>query len=328
MNVGKISNEDLKKYVFDNLHGRRSEVINGPNVGMDTSVIDFDGDLIVLSMDPITGTTKDIGKLSINISCNDVSCERAEPVGVLMTILLPPKATLEELEQIVRQADIECEKLNLEIIGGHTEVTNAVNQIVVVTTVVGKLKKEDIPKRDEIKSGDIVIVSKYIGIEGTSIIYNENKNELSKIFNNDEIIEIEEMGNVISVLEESKIAKKYNIKHLHDITEGGILGAVWETANALDKKIVIDLNLIPVKNTSKKIAKYYNIDIYRLISSGSMLMIIDKKDFENYRLDCLNKNILISKIGKVYNGDGSYLTEDNKEIEIEAPLGDELYKIV
>lgn len=328
MEIGKVSNNDLNNYVFKNIKKRREEVLAGPNIGMDTSVLDFGGDLIVISTDPITGATKDLGKLAIHVSCNDVSCECADPVGVLMTILLPPSASLEELEEIVKDANAECERLNVEIIGGHTEVTDAVNRIVVSTTVIGRVKKEHLPQREKIEEGDVIAISKYVGIEGTSIIFNEKYNEINKLFNEEEIKELKNMSKSFSVVEESKIARNYRVKHLHDITEGGIYGAIWETANSIDKKIIVDFDLIPVLDFTKKIANYYNINLYRLISSGSMIMVIAKDDFLNYKNACEKENIKITKIGVVEKGQGAFIRKDEEIYPIEEPGSDELYKVM
>lgn len=328
MEIGKVSNNDLNNYVFKNIKKRREEVLAGPNIGMDTSVLDFGGDLIVISTDPITGATKDLGKLAIHVSCNDVSCECADPVGVLMTILLPPSASLEELEEIVKDANAECERLNVEIIGGHTEVTDAVNRIIVSTTVIGRVKKEHLPQREKIEEGDVIAISKYVGIEGTSIIFNEKYNEINKLFNEEEIKELKNMSKSFSVVEESKIARNYRVKHLHDITEGGIYGAIWETANSIDKKIIVDFDLIPVLDFTKKIANYYNINLYRLISSGSMIMVIAKDDFLNYKNACEKENIKITKIGVVEKGQGAFIRKDEEIYPIEEPGSDELYKVM
>ncbi|MCP6172696.1 AIR synthase related protein, partial [Klebsiella pneumoniae] len=76
------------------------------------------------------GANKNLGYLAINISVNDVSCQGADPVGVLISILLPAESKLEDLNKIMEDADRACRQNNLEIIGGHTEVTDAVNKIV------------------------------------------------------------------------------------------------------------------------------------------------------------------------------------------------------
>src|SRR5690606_9176083 len=127
----------------------------------------------VLSTDPITGTTKDIGRLAIHISCNDVSTSGAEPIAVLMTILCPPGTSEKELEQIMKDASEAAAEVNVEIIGGHTEVTDSVNKVVVSTTVIGKQLKCKLQNYENIKVGDKVVITKYIGIEGTSIISKE-----------------------------------------------------------------------------------------------------------------------------------------------------------
>lgn len=329
MKIGKISNEELKDYVFKNIIKTRREVLVSSEIGMDTAILDFEGDLIVMSTDPITGSTKDLGKLSVNISCNDVACGGAEPVAILMSILLPPSSTLEELEEIVRDADEECKRLNLDIVGGHTEVTDAVNRIVVTTTVVGRVKEDELPSISSIEVGDTVVISKSIGIEGSSIIYKERKEDLDKILNRDEKREIENFSNMLSVVKEAQIAKKFGVKYMHDITEGGLYGALWESAQVINKKITIDKDTLPITESAKKIAKHFNLDIYRLISSGSMIFIMDKNEYKGFELECEKNNIEVMAIGKVEDGAGFYVKSKGDFVEeIKNTTVDELYKVV
>ncbi|WP_255263829.1 AIR synthase family protein [Peptoniphilus sp. oral taxon 386] len=327
LEIGKLSNEELKNYVLKNITVNRDEVLFGADIGVDTAVLDFKDNLIVASTDPITGATNDIGKLAINVSCNDIACECAEPVGVLISVLLPPNATLDELDAIIKDASRECEKLNLNIVGGHTEVTDAVNRIVVTTTVLGKVKRELLPKINRIESGDVIAISKYIGIEGTCIAYNERKNELDKILSKKDKIEICSMSEMLSVVNESKIAKDYNVKFMHDITEGGLYGALWESSNVIKKAIEIDKNLVPIKNSTKKISKIFDIDVFRFISSGSMIFIFSKEDFLEFKLKCEKNNILITEIGIIKEGSDLLIKGENREVVLEATV-DELYKIV
>lgn len=326
--IGKISNKDLNERIFKNLISNREEILIGPGIGTDTSVLDFDKDLIVISTDPITGTSKDLGKLAINISCNDISCVCAEPVGVLISVLLPPCASLEELEEIIKDANEECIKNNLQIIGGHTEVTDAVNRIVVTTTVVGRVNKKDLPRKNSINKGDVLLVSKTIGIEGSLIICNEKKDFLSDKLNLEEINNIINYSESLSVINESKIAKKFNVKYLHDVTEGGIYGAIWEVAKANNIKILVNRKSIPLSESTKKLCDIFKLNPYRLISSGSMLIIMDKDDYKEYIKCCENYNIKITKIGMVDAGNGAFILDDNDNIlKLDEPGPDELYKI-
>lgn len=327
MDIGKISNEDLKRYVLDELTLRRTEVMSKAKVGMDCAVLDFKEDLIVLSTDPITGADNNIGKLAINVSVNDVSCEGAEPVGVLLSILLPPDSSLEYLKKIMEDANRECEKLNLDIIGGHTEITDAVNKPIITTTVIGRANRENSPRKDFIKEGDILCMSKYAALEGTAIIAHD-KSETKSFLTEEEYNRARDLNNLISVLEDSKIAVRHKVRYMHDVTEGGILGAIWECSKAIEFGVKVEKDSIPILDVTKKITKYYKINPYKLISSGSMLMVFSPNDFEKAKIDFKNANINFTKIGTIEKNSEIKIFEDGKYIEIEEPGTDELYKII
>lgn len=327
MKVGKLSSEDLENYVFKNITKKRSEVLQGSDIGLDTAVIDFSNNLVVISTDPITGATKDIGKLAVNVSCNDVSCEGAEPVAILMSVLLPPDAELEELEEIVKDANEECEKLNLDIVGGHTEVTDAVNRIVVTTTVLGKVKKEKLPKISLVKEGDVICISKFVGIEGSTIIYKEKFDELKSILDEDDTKELKDFDEMISVVEESKVAQEFNVKYMHDITEGGLFGALYETSKVIGKGIEVQLDLVPIKKSTLKLANHFEIDPYRLISSGSMIMIFEPEDYEKLKSYKKESKCNINVIGTITKSEDKVLIKSEKDLIITEATVDELYKI-
>ena len=141
MEIGKLPNDVLEKIIISNIKNKRKEVLVKAAVGEDNAIIDFGEEVCVMSTDPITGATKDIGKLAIHISCNDVASSGAEPIGVLLTILAPPGTSEEDIEKIMRDAGQASEEINIEIMGGHTEITDAVNRIIINTTVVGKQLK-------------------------------------------------------------------------------------------------------------------------------------------------------------------------------------------
>ncbi|CDZ75094.1 hydrogenase maturation factor [Peptoniphilus sp. ING2-D1G] len=328
MEIGKLTNEQLNNYIFKNIDLKRKEVIRGGGIGADTSVMDFESDLIVASTDPITGADKNLGILSINVATNDIACQGAEPVGILLSVLIPPDSSLEQLNEIVIEANEECNKLNLDIIGGHTEVTDAVNKIIITATAIGRVKKDNLLDHTKIDKDDIVAISKYIAIEGSSIIYNSKKKELKKFLTEIEIEELEHSINLLSVLEEAEIAVKYGVKHMHDITEGGIYGALTETCKLIGKNIVINKEDIPVKDSALKIADYFKLDVYRLISSGSMIFIMPEKNFNAFKEECKSKGILVTKIGKVREGENLTVVSQEGERVLSEISSDELYRVL
>ena len=327
MEIGKLKTELLEKYIFNNLSSNREEVIIKSGTGLDNAVMDFGGDLIVASTDPITGASKNIGSLAINVSVNDVSCQGADPVGVLMTVLIPPSATLEDLKEIVEDANKTAKKLNVDIIGGHTEITEAVNKILISTTVLGRVNRKVMPDPKSIKAGDVVAVSKYLGIEGTSIIAHD-KDEVSEILSEEELKFAKSLADDISVLKEARLATKYGVKHMHDITEGGLYGALWETGVALGHGLRAYYDEIPLLDETKKIAEFYGLDPMRLISSGSMLMIFDKDKFIDFKYEADKRGTKITKIGEVIDDKITEVIVGDEVISLSEPGSDELYKVV
>ncbi|MDY2987330.1 MAG: AIR synthase related protein [Peptoniphilus sp.] len=324
MKIGKLTDDELKEHIFKHISNCREEVLKKSDIGIDTAVVDLKDDLVVLSIDPITGTNCGIGKLSVNISCNDVVTEGATPIGILLSVLAPPSCELKDLEEVMIEASNECKKINIDIIGGHTEITDAVNKIIVTSVVVGKLNRNSVLNKKLVKNGDIVCVSKYIAMEGTYIVTNEKKGLLN--LTETEIKEIDEMGESISIVKEAMLAKENNVKFMHDITEGGVYGALWESSEFLKKKFIIEKERIPLKKVSKKICSELSLDPYRLISSGSLIMVFGEKDFENFKTKCGYENIKVTNIGYVTDGSGvEIISKVNKLIE--NTTVDELYKI-
>lgn len=320
MEIGKISNDDLHRVVFDKLTDIREEVKQSSGIGVDTAVLNFGGDNIVLSTDPITGASKGLGKLAVNISANDVATEGAEPVGILITVLMPPTATIEDFEEISKEVAEECKVLNMELIGGHSEVTDAVNRIVLSSTVIGKRKNYPAV---EPEAGDYLCVTKKIAVEGTHILFNERCDELKKVLDEEDIVEIRSLADKLSVVREGIISKECGASVLHDLTEGGVYGGIWEIAMRIGMGIEVCRDAIPVYKPTEKICDYLKLDPMRLISSGSMLVLIGEEKYEGLKSKLEKENILLTKIGVVKGKD--VLLKETGEL-ISPPDKDELYR--
>lgn len=327
MKIGKVPNDILEELVFKHIKHKRNEVLTRPGIGEDCGVIDFGQLACVVSTDPITGASENIGSLAVHISCNDVASNGADPVGILMTILAPEGTTEEDLDRIMKDAGEIAATLNVEIIGGHTEITNAVNKIVISTTVIGMQPKNKVPNSKSVKIGDKVIITKSAGIEGTSIIASELEENLKDKMSEKELDEAKAFINSVSVVKEGKICGEIGVPYMHDITEGGLLGAIWEASKSIDKGIYIEKGAIPIENVTKKICDIFNIDPLKLISSGSMLIISPIEKVQEILEKLNGNNIQASVIGEVTET-GVKMLDDEQIRDINPPESDELYKVV
>ncbi|WP_040212402.1 AIR synthase family protein [Clostridium polynesiense] len=324
MKSGKLNWDDLKSIIDNNKGARRTEVKVRNGIGEDCAVVDFGDNHCVLSTDPITGSDSNIGKLAVNINCNDIAAAGAEPVGITVTILAPEGTNIHEIKEIMKEVHEEAEKLNIEIIGGHTEITSAVNKIVLSCTVIGKAKKDKAVSTAGAKSGDDIIVTKDLAMEGSFIIAKEYEKQLEEILTPEELNIAKDYINNISVLKEGTLGAELGVNSMHDITEGGLLGAAWEVATASDKGFIIYEDLLPVSQVTKKICTYFKIDPLKLISSGSMF--ITAPEGERIIKELELKGIKGTLVGKITDKEG-YILKDGNKIPVEPPQRDELFKI-
>ena len=138
MRIGKLSNEQLDKLILSKLRHTRDEVICAPSIGVDCTAVYLEHGLAVLSCDPITAAETGIGRLTVNVSCNDAAASGAEPIGLMVTFLLPHDITEEQICDLADELVEAAAASNVDIIGGHTEITPAVNRIVTCATVIAK----------------------------------------------------------------------------------------------------------------------------------------------------------------------------------------------
>ncbi|NLL06284.1 MAG: AIR synthase [Clostridiaceae bacterium] len=326
MEIGKIPNNVLKEIVLDKIKGKREEIIVRPKVGEDCCAVDFGDNVCVLSSDPITGAENEVGRLAVHISCNDVASCGAEPIGLLVTILVPPRATKKDLELVMSQISDTANSLNVDIMGGHTEVTGAVNRFVIITTAVGNVLKDKLVTTSGAKVGDDIIITKYAGIEGTAIIAHDKERELANKVEKSVLEKSKALINDISVVKEGMIAGRFGVNSMHDITEGGVLGAVWEVTEASGKGAIVYNDRIPILKETLKLCQFYNIDPLRLISSGCM--IITCKDGNKLVNEMENNGIKATIIGKITNSTEKHLVLKDGYVDIGEPVSDELYKVI
>ncbi len=329
MEPGKVPNDILNKIVIGKIKTFRKEVIMRPGTGEDCAAIEFDKYACVMSTDPITAAGKNAGRLAVHISCNDIASSGIEPLGMMVTILCPVGTKETELEQLMEQVCETAGQLNVEIIGGHTEVTPAVNKIILSTTCVGKALKDKVISSAGAKTGDSVIITKSAGLEGTAIIAGDFEEVLSEFIDKKELQYAKSFINYISVVPEGVLAGRFGATSMHDITEGGVLGAAWEIAEASCTGIIINKDSIPIEPVTVRICDYFGINPLRLISSGCM--IITCQDGEGL-VRLLEKNqIKATIIGTITQDNSSRQLISKKEgtVEnIEAPGPDELYKVI
>lgn len=328
MKIGKLSPALLDKIVFQKIAGRvplRREVISGAGIGEDCAVLDLGGELCVLSADPITAAESGMGRLALHVNVNDIAACGCEPVGVLVTALFPEFATEAMLERVMNDIVKTADELGVSVIGGHTEVTDAVNRPVVSVAIVGKSLDRKTIGSGGGKAGQDLVMTKWAALEGTAILADCMAEKLTPRFGEAFVREALEAGKLISVLKEARIAAMLGASAMHDITEGGVLGGCFEMAEASRVGVEVYAERVPLLDVTKRICSFFQIDPLKLISSGAMLIMT-----ENGRLmaETLEKEgVHATVIGRVTEGEKVCVSK-NGRVPISPPESDELYSVI
>ena len=325
MEIGKLTSKELDELILSNIKEYRDDVVLRPGIGIDCGGVQVGDEVCMLSSDPITAASKDAGKLAVHVSCNDVAATGAEPVALLITMLIPPNAKVNDIKDLFEQMQITAKELNVEIIGGHTEVTDAVNKTVICTTVLGKAEKGKFVSGHGAQIGDSIVMSKFAAMEGTSIIASDFPELVDGILTEKEIETCKSLADRISVVNEGHIASELGVTSMHDVTEGGILQAVWEVCNASNCGAVVNIDKIPILLETKKLCSALQIDPLRLISSGCMLMTC--KDGGKCVEAIHKQGIPAAVIGKIKEGNILAVANGIPK-ELQPQERDEIYKVI
>lgn len=319
LRLGKLDNDDLERLVLKKFHRVRPESLSSPTIGQDCATLDLVGDLVVLSCDPITSASvAHLGRLTVHVSCNDAAAAGAEPVGLLVTLLMPPSGTMDEISRIADDLSAAAQLANVDILGGHTEVTDAVTRAVTSATVVARQARRAALRG--MRPGDEIVMTKWAAVEGTSILAEDFADRLAEL-PNALLASARNFASQLSIVAESKIATQIGASAMHDVTEGGVLGAAWELGYANGCSVQIDPDKIPVREETQRICAVLGLDPLRLIGSGSLLIACDN----GVRLvnALLEQNIPACVIGRAIDGTISFADG----VVLEEPHADEIYRL-
>lgn len=326
MKAGKLKESILKRSILKQLHKRKDDVIVAPAVGGDYGAISVTEDVaVVLSSDPVTLTKDVIGSTAIIAACNDVACSGATPSGVSVTMLLPTSYNEEELRDLMKDLDRACEICGVDIVSGHTEVSRAVKEPVVMVTAMGTVSKKEMLHSSRVRPGMDIVATKWVALEGTAILAREKEEELRTRYAQPFIDNAKVFGQMMSILPEAAVAVKSGASAMHDVSEGGIFGALWELAESAGVGLEIDLKKIPIRQETIEICEFFDVNPYKLLSGGCLL--IATEDGNGLVMELEKADIPAVIIGKATDSNDRVLINEDERRFLETTQTDELYQI-
>lgn len=327
MRFGKISHNVLIRTVLKQIKFHREEIINGAGVGEDCAVFAAgEGKMVVSCMqEGAVAMPKDMAHL-VQKCANNLACGGAEPFACMITYLLPEKASEEKLKKLMEAASYTARSLGMEIAGGQTSVSPYVTQKIAVVTGYGKVTDGAGYATKKAKPGQDIVISKWIGLEGTSYLAALKEEELKKRYPAYMIDEAKAFDQYLSVIPEASVAAKYGVRAMHDASEGGILAALWELADSAGVGLAIELKKLPIRQETVEVCEFCNVNPYELQSGGCLVMTAEDG---NGLVEELNREGIPAVVaGKITDSNDRVIYNEDEKRYLDKPKMDEIYRFI
>ncbi|MDD3368699.1 MAG: AIR synthase-related protein [Lachnospiraceae bacterium] len=327
MRIGKVPENVLKRSVLKQIQYHKPEIKLGAGIGRDCAFFASENPgLTVFTANPVTLPVKQAAAMAVTECVNDMAAAGAEPLAVELTVLLPADTEEIVLRELMEQAAETAKELQVEIAGGHTEVTTAVNTPVIVASGVGRCINEKTELAGEkLVPGLDLIVTKWIGMEGTVLLEEEKRDILAERFPESFLRNARALKQQLSVVPEAAVAVNAQVCAMHNLSRGGILGALWEMAERGHTGIEVDLKKIPIKQETVEICELLECNPYQVLSGGAMLIAAPNGNSLVAELE--KQNIPAVIIGHTVQGNDRTVINDDEKSFLNLPQVDELLKI-
>ncbi len=348
MKIGKVSESVLKRSVLRQLKTKNENVLCGAGVGDDCAIFAVseaeklatcvqEGDLDTVTM-----------KQLVCKCVNNLAASGAIPFAVMVSLLLPETIEEPQIKQLMTEAEEACAGFSgknacegslagsvaegdggdacpIQIAGGQTRVSRAVNTPVATITGYGKITGNDYRTAASAKPGQDIVISKWIGLEGTAILAACNREKLLGRYPAYLVEEAEGFGKYLSIVPEAATAMKSGVCAMHDASEGGIFAALWELAEGAGVGLTIDLKKLPLRQETVEVCECCNVNPYELKSGGSLVMTTEDGLGLVAALEA--QGIPAAVVGKLTDSNDRIIINEDEVRYMDRPRTDEIYKI-
>lgn len=361
MKIGKVSESVLKRSILRQLKTKRNEVVCGAGVGDDCAIFALaDGENLATCVQEAAVAVKaDMDAATVTMThliqkcANNIAVSGAQPIAAMITLLLPETIEEPDIKKLMAEAESACHGLDMQIAGGQTRVSAAVTVPFAVVTGYGKIVQEPVvafsgcgkavqkniaEDHDKGKSAQVplhtakaakpgqdIVISKWIGLEGTAIAARCHRDKLLTRYPAYLVEEAEGFDKYLSIIPEAATAIKSGVCAMHDASEGGIFAALWELAEGAGVGLTIDLKKLPLKQETVEVCECCNINPYELKSGGCLVMTAE--DGLGLVAALAAENIPAVVVGKLTDSNDRIIRNEDEVRYMDRPRTDEVYKI-
>jgi hydrogenase expression/formation protein HypE len=262
---------------------KNKEVIVGPGMGLDNAIVSIGGGrVMVVTADPISMIPsigmQDSAWLTVHELASDLTTSAVQPQFAVFDYNLPPSLSMDDFELYVKAAGRECSKLGISIIGGHTgRYPGSGFTVVGGGMMMGVAEESGYVTPAMVQEGDEVIMTKGSAIEATAVLARMFPRSVEEKVGSDLAKRASDYFRLCSTVQDARVASSVGLREdgvtsMHDATEGGVLGALYELADASGREFRVDEGQIIVSEETRAVCDMFGLDPLVTLSEGTLLV--------------------------------------------------------
>ena len=281
--LGKVNRNYLDRVIYPRLGAARREIIVGPKFGVDNAVVRVGrGRVLVATTDPLSFIPglrpRESAWLSVNLLASDLTTCGSAPQYGIFDFNLPPQMSNQLFAEYWKAFHAECKTLGVAIVGGHTGKYQGCGYSIIGGGVMYTVCDEGRYLTSEMaSSGDDIILTKGVAVETTAILTRAFPRTIKKVLGARLFEKAWRYLSKVSTVKDALIAASVGIHRdgvtaMHDATEGGVIAAVLELANASGLGTELDVDKISISDETREICKFFRIDPLTSLSEGTLII--------------------------------------------------------
>ncbi len=339
MDFGRLPEHIYQRSVEKVIHTTeyRKITINGAGLGADCAILPDENGYLVTAQGSADGADVKVAMRAFYAGLNKLAATGVFPeqssVCASLNVAAPHSLTDEErnksemhLRECIRWASEAAIANQVTIIGTDVNVVPAMHTYYATASFTARAGQAAIVRIQGEKAGKDVVMTKWLGLEGTSLIASQRMKELASRYPLGLVEQAADFDRFLSSVPEAATAVQSGVSAMQAVREGGVFGGLWQLAKANGVGLVIDLKQIPVKQETIEVCEFYDVNPYELLSGGSMLMITQG----GTRLVSLlaEQGISAAVIGRTTDNNDRILVNDEEKRFLEPARHDSLYRVL
>ncbi|MFC6716530.1 AIR synthase family protein [Natrialbaceae archaeon GCM10025810] len=319
--LGKIDPTTFDRHVASNLGADRDDVRLGPRAGVDFGVFEVGDRTVVTATDPLSilpplGLER-AARFALDLVLADVAVSGIPPSHLSLCFTLPPEVTDEAFATIQSTMHEECLDLGVAIVTGHTaRYSDSAYPWVGAATAIGVGDPDDLVRPDGARVGDRLLLTEGPAVESVGLLSTLFPDRLADdlgVSEGDLERAQDRLEDVFCVRDALAAAAAGPVTAMHDVTEGGLAGALNEMAAGAGVRFEVDRDAVPMRPGVREICAALEIDPWAATSCGSLVIAVDPDGVDDVLEALEDRGTAAAEIGRVESGSGVYAEGERLE---------------